>query len=162
MDLRTLVPWTRMASAPSRRTEEGRHPFLSLHRDVNRLFDEFFRGFDAPAGNGGAWAAGWPQVDVTDTGKEIRLVAELPGLEEKDIDITLADGVLTLQGEKKAASEESHYSERWYGRFRRSFQLGPDIDPDKVSATFRNGVLSLTVEKKPQAQATAKRIAING
>lgn len=158
MDMRNLVPWNR-SRTPANRAEDEGNSFLTLHREINRLFDDMFRGFDLPAAPVG-WSAGWPQVDIADGDKAVTLSAELPGLEEKDIELTLADGVLTLRGEKKAEDEGPQYSERWSGRFERAFTLGPDVDPDKVKAAFKNGVLTVTVDKKPAAERSVKRIPI--
>jgi HSP20 family protein len=101
-------------------------------------------------------------VEVNEAEQEVKVVAELPRLEEKDLEVTLHDGVLTLSGEKKAESSGAVYSERWHGQFQRSLQLGPDVDPDKVAASFRNGVLTVTVAKRPEAQHQVKRIPVSG
>ena len=92
---------------------------------------------------------------------DVKIVAELPGLDEKDIELTLHNGMLTLKGEKKSETQGAVYSERWHGRFERSLQLGPDVDPEKVNAGFKNGVLTVTVPKPPEAQRQVKRIPIN-
>ena len=166
MSVRDLIPWSRGNNqAPTIYRGDDMDPFLSLHRDVNRLFDEAFRGFDTPSlfgrmrtGNGA-----WPNVEVSETDKEIRVTAEVPGLEENDIEVFLEDGVLTLRGEKKSESEDNsrQFSERYYGRFERRLVLGREVEQDKVAATFKNGVLSVTLPKTAKAQANAKRIAIN-
>jgi HSP20 family protein len=83
-------------------------------------------------------------------------------MEEKDIELTLREGMLTVRGEKKSETNDSVYSERWHGQFERAVQLGPDVDPEKVKAEFKNGVLTVTVGKRPEAQRQVKRIAING
>src|SRR5918912_56447 len=116
MAIADLVPWNRNRTTPApRQTEE--HPFLALHREMNRLFDDFFRGFDdmMPAFGGGRWGSGWPQVEVQDSGKEYRVAVELPGLEEKDVEVTLAQGALTIRGEKKVETGDggARYSERY-------------------------------------------------
>lgn len=162
MMMSDLIPWGRNRNAPAPRHADEANPFLALQREMNRAFDSVFRGFDSAGPAQLGWANGWPQVDVSETDKEIKVVAELPGLEEKDIEVTLQEGKLTLKGEKKAESKEAAYSERWYGQFQRSLQLGPDLDPDKVEASFRNGVLTVTVAKRPEAQRPVKRIPING
>jgi HSP20 family protein len=162
MDVKSLIPWGRNRNAPALRYAEETSPFLALHREMNRLFDDFFRGWDLPAASRFGWSAGWPSVEVSETDKEVKVVAELPGLEEKDVDVTLHDGVLTLKGEKKAESNGSIYSERWQGSFQRSIQLGPEVDPDKVTASFKNGVLTITLAKRPEAQSQVKRIPIKG
>ena len=159
MAITDLIPWTRTRTLPgSRQTEE--HPVLALHREMNRVFDNFFRGFDWPMSTP-AWSVGsWPHVEISDTGDAVKLVAELPGMEEKNIELTLHDGVLTLKGEKKSDTNGAVYSERWHGQFERTVQLGPDVDPDKVKAEFKNGVLTVTVGKRPEAQSQVKRIPI--
>jgi HSP20 family protein len=89
--------------------------------------------------------------------------AEVPGIEEKDVEVLLEDGVLTLKGEKRSGTEDKdrQFSERFYGRFERHMPLGAEIEDDKVSADFKNGVLTVTLPKTEKAQAKAKRIAIN-
>lgn len=166
MSVRDLIPWSRGNNqAPTMYRGDDVDPFLSLHRDVNRLFDEVFRGFDTPSlfgrmrtGNGA-----WPNVEVSETDKEIRVAAEVPGLEENDIEVLLEDGVLTLRGEKRSETEDKgrQFSERYYGRFERRVALGREVEEDKVAATFKNGVLTVTLPKSAQAQVNAKRIAIN-
>jgi HSP20 family protein len=160
MNVRDLIPWGRSRNLPAFGPSETANPFLALHREMNRMFDEFARGFDLPSFSTNGWSAGWPHVEVNEGDKDIKVVAELPGLEEKDIEVTLHNGLLTLKGEKKSESQGSVYSERWHGRFERSMQLGPDVDPDKVNAAFKNGVLTITVGKRPEAQRQVKRIAI--
>jgi HSP20 family protein len=167
MSVRDLIPWSRGDErAPSIYRGSDMDPFLSLHRNVNRLFDEVFRGFDTPSmfsrtmpGNGS-----WPNVEISENEKEIRVVAEVPGLDEKDIEVVLDDGVLTLRGEKKSETEdkERQFSERYYGRFERRLALGREVEDDNVTATFKNGVLEVKLPKTAKAQANAKRVAING
>jgi HSP20 family protein len=162
--MRDLIPWgrSRPVSTPRYRGDDA-NPFLALHREMNRIFDDVFRAFDLPAATSPfGWSTGWPHVEVSETDAEVRVVAEMPGLEQKDVEVTLHDGgVLTLRGEKKSESEGALYSERWHGRFQRSIQLGPDADPEKVSATFKNGVLTVTLGKRPEAQSRVKRIPVN-
>ncbi len=162
MNVRDLVPWSRgdRARSPTAQSE-SLHPVLSLHRDMNRLFDDMFRGFDdfRPfAGRGG-----WPSMDVEETDKEYRVTAELPGLEERDVEVLLQDGLLTVRGEKKIESENRNrtHSERFYGRFERQISLDRDIDENAVSASFKNGVLTVTAPKNAQAVERTKRIRIN-
>jgi HSP20 family protein len=126
---------------------------------VNRLFEEAFRGFgDSPFFSG----RGWPSMDVEETDKEFRVSAELPGLDEKDVEVLLHDGVLTLRGEKKLESEDRNrsYSERFYGRFERQVSLDRDVDEGAVKATFKKGILTVTVPKNAKALERSKRIPI--
>ncbi len=170
MSVRDLIPWGRNNGnqLPSVFRDDDRDPFLSLHREVNRLFDDVFRGFDSRLPALGRFSSigggGWPNVEVSDDEKEIRVTAEVPGLEEKDIEVMLEDGVLTLKGEKRSETEvkDRQFSERFYGRFERRIPLGYEVEDDKVSADFKNGVLTVALPKTERAQAKAKRIAING
>jgi HSP20 family protein len=159
MNVRDLIPWSRNRSVPAPSQSDNANPFLALHREMNRIFDDYARGFDWPPFSTG-WSAGWPHVEVSETDDDVRVVAELPGLQEKDIEVTLHNGLLTLKGEKKSESRSAVYSECWQGRFERSMQLGPDVDPDKVSASFKDGVLTITVAKRPEPQRQVKRIPI--
>jgi HSP20 family protein len=165
MAIRDLVPWNRGRDLTVRRGEEP-NPFLSLHREMNRLFDEAFRGFDlAPFGTDRFFdrTMGWPNIEVSETDNNVKVTAELPGLEEKDVQVELANGVLAIKGEKKTEMEDNDrlFSERYYGRFERRIPV-EDVDEEKVSASFKNGVLTVTMAKVPQAQSKVTRIAING
>jgi HSP20 family protein len=167
VNVRDLIPGNRSPSGSPALYRET-DPFMALHREVNRLFDDMFRGFDAPtfgrlpsAVTG--WSASWPNLEVSETEREVRVTAELPGLEEKDVEILLDDGMLTLRGEKKSETEDKsrQLSERFYGRFERQIALGPEVEQDKVAATFKNGVLTITLPKSERAQSKARRIAIS-
>ncbi|NOJ38782.1 Hsp20/alpha crystallin family protein [Bradyrhizobium australiense] len=160
MALRDLIPWNNGSRDLSLHRNEP-NAFLALHREMNRLFDDAFRSFDiAPFSS---QAMGWPNLEVNETEKEVKVIAELPGLEEKDLNVELKNGMLTISGEKKSETEdkERRFSERYYGRFARSIPVD-DIDQDKVGASFKNGVLTVTLPKSPTAQQKVKRIAING
>ena len=162
MNFRELVPWSRGNRDRSVATRsDAVSPVMNLHREVNRLFDDVFRNFDDSRFWGGRDA--WPTVDVDETDKEYRVIAELPGLEEKDVEVLLQDGLLTIRGEKKLETEARNrsYSERFYGRFERQISLDRDVDEGAVSATFRNGVLTVTVPKNARAMERTKRIPIN-
>jgi HSP20 family protein len=148
---RSLVPF-------SRRTDE---PFVSLQREMNRLFEDALRGL--PAISGDAKAAMAPSMDVKETDNAIEVQTELPGVDQKDVDVTYANGVLAIKGEKKAEKEDKkagyHLSERSYGSFYRSVQI-EDVDADKIAAKFDKGVLTVTLPKLAAAQASTKKIEI--
>jgi HSP20 family protein len=133
---------------------------FTLHREMNRLFDDVFRGFDMPVFSGLNGA--WPLIEVEDADAEYRVSAELPGLEEKDVEVLVQDGVLILRGEKRAESEDRSraFSERVYGRFERRLALD-GIDEDRIQAKFRNGVLTVIAPKSARSRERVKRIAIN-
>jgi HSP20 family protein len=165
MNVRELIPWNRSREVAVRRGEEA-NPFLTLHREMNRLFDDAFRSFDLTPfdfGRGFARTLEWPNIEVDETEKELKVIAELPGLEEKDIEVDLANNVLVIKGEKKTETEDKErlFSERYYGRFERRIPV-EDIEEDKVHATFRNGVLTVTMPKSAQARRQVKRITVNG
>ncbi|OAN50681.1 molecular chaperone Hsp20 [Paramagnetospirillum marisnigri] len=160
MDVKSLMPWNRSKNLAAERPMDDGSPFLALHREMNRLFDDFFHGADLPTSRFG-WGGGWPKMEVEDKADGVKVSVELPGMEEKEVDVTLRDGVLTVRGEKKSEAGSPSHTERWYGQFQRSVQLGSDIDPDKVSASLKNGLLTVTVEKKPESDRTEKRIPIN-
>jgi HSP20 family protein len=166
MSVRDLIPWGRSSNrVPTVYRDAEQNPFVALHRQVNRLFDDVFNEFEAPTPFGRlSWSANWPNVEISETDNELRVIAEVPGLEEKDIEVLLDEGVLTLRGEKKSETEdkERQFSERFYGRFERRIPLGYEIEENKVNAVFKNGVLTVTLPKSAKAQAKAKRIVING
>ena len=164
MAIRDLVPWNnRGREVGMRRGEEG-NPFLTLHREMNRLFDDIVRGFDvAPFASDRLLdrAMGWPNIEVSETDKEVKVIAEVPGLEEKDVELELANGTLAIRGEKKTETEDKDrlFSERYYGRFERRIPV-EDVEQDKAAASFKNGVLTVTLPKAPTAQPKVKRIPI--
>lgn len=136
-------------------TEYNRpHLFGSLHREMDRLFDDFGRGWDRIATAGLA-----PRMDMAETPERLEISLELPGLEPSAVEITLTDGILTVSGQKKAESERKdkayHLVERSYGAFSRSIRLPAGIEPDKVSADMSKGVLKI-VAAKPTAAQTAQ------
>jgi HSP20 family protein len=126
---------------------------------MNRLFDDVFRDFGVTGRRSGG---AWPHIEVMETDEGYRLTAELPGIDEKDVELSLEDGVLTLRGEKKSEIEDRRgYSERYYGAFERRVQVR-EVDEAQVKATFDKGVLTVDLPRLPEAKAHAKRIPING
>ncbi len=166
MAIRDLIPWSRqenrLPTPVNGERDSEAHPLLSLHRDVNRLFDDVFRGFGVSSFAGLDRSLSWPQVELAETDKEIRVTAELAGLDEKDVDIQVEEGALTIRGEKKAEVEDKErgYSERSYGRFERRIALPKGIERDKASATFKNGVLTITLPRSEAANENVRRIPI--
>jgi HSP20 family protein len=134
------------------------HPFTTLQREIDRVFDDFTRGFPSFKPTFGVAAADLtPTMDVAETDKEIEITAELPGLEEKDVEITAADNILTIRGEKRADKEEKErnyrFVERSYGAFSRTLELPEGVNLDAIKATIDKGVLKVTVPKPVPAQA---------
>jgi HSP20 family protein len=164
MAIKDLIPWNNKGGEVGFQRATDVHPFLALHREMNRMFDDVFRGFDvAPFGLGSRAldGLGWPQIDIEETDKELRITAELPGLDEKDVSLEIENGVLSISGEKRSESEDQarRFSERHYGRFERRIPL-EDVDEDNVSAVFKNGVLTITVPKSAETK-NVRRITIN-
>ena len=153
---RDILPWGR-----ERSRQYG--PLGQLRHQMNRLFDTFFaEGNEGRIGFlEGRFA---PEIDLTETDKEIRVSAELPGLEEKDIEVTMTDGALNIRGEKreeKTEEEKNYYrSERRYGSFERTIPLPAEIDSDKVQAEFKRGVLTVRIPKTPGAESRRKKIDV--
>jgi HSP20 family protein len=146
------------------------HPLESLRREVDRLFDDFNFGWRAPFGRSlfdvhPFWSrSSSPAVDVTETEKAYEVAVELPGIDEKNVEVKFADDVLTINGEKKEEKEEKkkdyYLSERSYGSFQRSFQVPTSVDADKIEASFKKGVLTVTLPKSADAQRSEKKIAV--
>ena len=152
------------------------HPLMSLRDEVDRLFDSFFpamigrRGlFDIdPFRRLGGWVRSGgelaPEVDVKETDERFEITAELPGMDEKDVEVTVREGLLVISGEKKMETKEEradyHLSERSYGRFLRSFRLPETADDDAISADFAKGVLTVIVPKTAEAQKQEKKIEV--
>lgn len=148
-------------------------PFRSLHREIDRLFNEFDGDFwRSPIRHSMFGAAPFarfdemtaPVVDFAEKDGAYEITAELPGIEEKDIDVKLSNGLLTIRGEKKAEKEEKkkdyYLSERSYGSFERSFSVPEGVQAEKIAATFKNGVLKIELPKSPDARKEEKKIAV--
>jgi HSP20 family protein len=164
MAIKDLIPWNNRGREIGVHRGAEAHPFLTLHREMNRMFDDVFRGFDlAPFASARAFdGLGWPQIDVDETDKELRITAELPGLDEKDVSLEIANGVLSISGEKKSETEDKdrRFSERYYGRFERRIPL-EDVEEGKALASFKNGILTVTIPKSGEAKQNVRRISIN-
>ena len=139
----------------------GIDPLFSLHRDMNRLFDEVMGGGQAfSGGQSGQGQIIDARMSVSETEHEIRVAAELPGVREEDIDVSLNDEVLTIRGEKKFERQDEkenfHFVERSFGTFQRSIRLPFPVNPDQVQARFDNGVLTVTLPKTAQQERTRR------
>jgi HSP20 family protein len=150
-------------------------PWRSFRDEMDRLFDRFSGGFGLPSFRRlfdfepPRWPASTfgfsaPAVDVTEDDKAYKITAELPGLEEKNIDVTVLGDMLTLKGEKRYEKDEEdknrHMSERAYGSFQRSFALPEGVDRDKIAANLEKGVLTISLPKAPEAQKQQKKIEV--
>lgn len=144
----------------------GDHPVRSLQNDVNRLFNDFFGDLSFPAFDrlSTAMFAPTPAVDVAETDSGYRVTAELPGVDAKDVEITVSDGYITLKGEKshRETTKDKGFvrQERTYGSFRRVFALPKDADLDHAKAEMKNGVLTLSVTRRADAETATHKINI--
>jgi len=147
-----MVPFTANSLSPSS------DPFISLQRQMNRVFDDMLSCSPEVA------AATSLRLDVKEDEKNFLVTTDLPGLGEKDVDVTFHDGVLTIRGEKKVERDEKkdtwHIVERSSGSFSRQLGLPANIDADKIAAKFDKGVLTVTLPKLPDEKATAKKIEV--
>jgi len=153
MRLRSLVP-SRDGGGALMRPDFG---LFGLHREIDRLFSDFAQG----VGPNGAQNI-VPNIEISETDKAIEVTAEMPGLERKDVEISIDDDTLTIRGEKKVEENQKdknvQLSERSYGVFVRVLQLPPGIDPASVQATMSNGILKLTIPKP--AKSEPKKIEV--
>ncbi len=164
MAVKDLIPSTGKGKTPAVENQERyQYPFFSFLRDMNKMIDNFFTDFGMRPVSGTARPFS-PSVDVVDTGKELAITAELPGMSEDDIDVSLGKNNLTIKGEKKAEREDKgtgyHLVERSYGSFTRSIALPVEVNVDKVKATFKNGILSITLPKAEEVLKGTKKIPI--
>lgn len=166
MAIRDLIPWGRHENAnraPMTLPERSESPLSTLHREMNRLFDDALRGWDLPALAGTSssqWS--WPHVEVAERGNALRVTAELPGLSERDLELSVDDNILMIRGERRQENEDKDrgYTERFYGRFERRIALPSGVEVDKPEATFRDGVLTVTLPRSAEAD-DRRRITIN-
>jgi HSP20 family protein len=135
--------------------------FLSLQREIDNLFNEFTRDWPSLKGTTSELA---PHMDVVEKDSHVEITVELPGIEEKDVEVSLTDDILTIHGEKKAEKEEKtenrYLVERSYGAFSRSIQVPPGTKPDDIKASMAKGVLTVTLPKTAKAQPEAKKIEV--
>lgn len=151
-----LMPWSK--------GKEGEHPVHALRKNMEQIFEDFFQNtqsmglFPSPLMK----SEFIPQIDVVESEKEIQVNVELPGMTEKDIEVNLEKNALSIKGQKKQEEEQKgnnyHYVERRYGSFYRSIPLPVDVDPEKIEANFKNGILKITLPKAKKEEA--KKISI--
>jgi len=147
-----LIPW------------KEKHPLVELREEIDTIFDHFFgRGMGRELEQQEGMGFRSPVVDMEETDKDIIIKAEIPGLDTKDFQISLAENTLTIKGEKKEEKEEKkknyHMLERRYGSFYRSISLPCYVETDKVEASYKNGILTITLPKA--APTDAKQITVN-
>jgi len=160
MQIKDLIPWARKDHAPAPKTDD-QNPIAALQRDMNRVFEGFWNRFgdlDWP------WGGGDAKSDVVETNNAIEVSIELPGMEMKDIEVSVTDDMLTIKGEKKIERQEEkkgyYLSERSYGAIYRTIPLPPGVDGEKAEASFKNGVLTIKLPQTPEARAKVKHIEV--
>lgn len=164
MHIKDLIPWARHdeTAQPKGRTE---HPLAELQRQMNQVFENFWGRMDRPLA-GFDWPFGeqMPRSDVVETSEGIEVTIELPGMEQKDVEVSLAGDTLTIKGEKKVERQDEkkgyYVSERSYGSVYRTIPLPSGVDTEKADASFKNGVLTVKIPHSPEAKARAKRIEV--
>jgi HSP20 family protein len=157
---RDLTPWAGSRGL----TPFERDPFTSFRRQVDRLFDDMLTPLEPRSFTAGATAVAWPSVDIQETDQAYKVTAELPGLEQKDVEVCLRDNALIISGEKREELREEDgrrtYTERTFGRFQRTIPLDAEVEADKVQASFKNGVLTVEAPKNPAVRDKTRRIEV--
>jgi HSP20 family protein len=165
MALSDMIQKRKSTELGSRRPVE--HPFDVLHREMDRLFDAFAGGHMEPFSLLEMRDAGFsPRINVTEDDESINISAELPGMDEKDIELTVGKDAVILTGEKKSEKENKgkgyYRMERSYGTFSRTIPLSSEVDEDRVEARFSRGVLNVKLPKTVEAQSAYKKVEIKG
>ena len=164
MQIKDLIPWARNGKSVDEKSSD-KHPIATLQEDMNRVFERFWSRFEKPIGGFGLpWEGTGLRSDVVETEGGIEVTIEVPGMDEKDVEVTLTDDTLTVKGEKKVEHQDSkkgyYLSERTYGAFHRTVALPPGVDAQKAEATYKNGVLTVKLPQSAEAKAKAKRIEV--
>jgi HSP20 family protein len=163
MNTKSLIPWRKSNNQLAARQGEL-EPFLRLRQDIDQMFDGMLSDWTGGMNLFDRTQTFMPIVDVHETAKEIRVTAELPGLEEKNLEVSLLDRALYIKGEKREEHEEEkgdvYRCERQYGAFQRVIELPAEVDADKIKASFKKGVLKVTLLKTEEAQSNRRVIPL--
>jgi HSP20 family protein len=163
MDFRSQTPWRERPQASIVRGGVF-DPLVTFRREVDRIFDDFFNGFGGIRPTSASFQGVVPVVDVEETDGQIVVTAEVPGLDEKDFEVTVSGGVLTIKGEKKAEHEQKgrngYYMERRFGSFCRSVDLPYEVKDEDVEARYDKGVLTIRIPKPEGLQKSVRRIEV--
>ena len=169
MHIKDLIPWARHDDTARPKGVQpnapDEHPLAELQRQMNQVFESFWGRVDRPlAGFDWPFGEGTPRSDVVETEEGVEVTIELPGMEQKDVEVALAGDTLTIKGEKKVERQDEkkgyYVSERSYGSVYRTIPLPPGVDTDKADASFKNGVLTVKIPHSPEARAKVKRIEV--
>jgi HSP20 family protein len=163
VDFKALVPWRNNKSQTPAMREDYFDPFVTFRREMDRMFEDFFGGGALRSARGG-WQGITPAVDIDETEKEMVITAELPGVSDKDVEVSLVGDMLIIKGEKKAEHEQkdgdSYYMERRFGSFSRSVRLPFEVSDEKVDAKFKDGVLTIHLPKPAELQRAVRRVEV--
>lgn len=152
-----LIPWIRDRDRMPARRDADENPMVSLQRDLNRVFEDFWARFDSPFGS---VTAGGPRTDISETDEAMLVSVDLPGLDEKDIEVNVTDDMLTIRGEHEEKTGKDGFSSQSRRSFHRMIPVPPGVDPEKAEAEFERGVLTVTLPKTEEAKAKVKRIEV--
>jgi HSP20 family protein len=165
MQIKDLLPWARKGDAPEGQKPAETNAIAALQREMNQVFENFWSRFGKPFGTlDWPWGQSEAKADVVQTDNAVEISIELPGMEMKDIEVSVADDMLTVKGEKRIERQEEkkgyYLSERSYGAIYRAIPLPPGVDGSKAEATFKNGVLTIRLPQTPEAQAKVRRVEV--
>lgn len=169
MAITDIIPWNRNRALATR-PKDVVDPFNVLPRDINRVFGNFLSDWTRPdrmvSMLDRQMGSFMPEIDVKETDKQFQVTADLPGMDEKDLEVMFVNGALSIKGEKREEHEEEKgnmfHSERRYGVFERMIPLSSDIDLNKAKASFKKGVLKIALPKTENARSNRKTIPIEG
>ena len=164
MEIKDLIPWARHTQLSQSKDSPEEHPITSLQREMNRVFESFWKGFDQFGPNDSSLGDLIARSDVVETDGAIEVSIELPGVDEEDIQVSISDDSLSIKGEKRIERQDDKkgyfVSERSYGTVERTIALPPGLDSSKAEATFSKGVLTVSLPQSEAAKAKVRRIEV--
>ncbi len=154
-----LIPWgwNRSRDPMPAHRDVDENPMVSLQRDLNRVFEDFWTRYENPFGSLGA---GGPRTDISETDEAMLVSVDLPGLDEKDIEVNVTDDMLTIRGEREEMTDKDGFTSQSRRSFHRMIPVPPGVDAEKAEAEFRRGVLTVSLPKTEEAKAKVKRITV--
>ncbi|KAB2535270.1 hypothetical protein AL035_20190 [Salipiger aestuarii] len=158
MALNDLIPWSRDHNQTPARRQDDDNPVMSLQRDLNRVFEDFRGRFDSPFG--GDMRADGPRTDVSETDDAMLVSVDLPGLDDKDVEVNVTEDMLTIRGSREDKSEKDGFTSQSRRSFQRMIPVPAGVDSGKVEAEFKRGVLTVTLPKTEESKARVKRIDV--
>lgn len=163
MQIKDLIPWARQDET-NRPGSADQHPIAEFQRQMNQVFENVWGRSARPFGGGWPLGEHTPRSDVVETDDGIEVTVELPGMDQSDVEVSLAGDALTVKGEKKVERKDEkkgyYVSERSYGSIIRTIPLPPGVDTEKADASFKNGVLTIRMPHAPESKSKMKRIEV--